>query len=82
MVTVVPGRELRFRWWPEDDEAAASDVAYVLEPDDDRTRLTVTERHVPTGRASACAGAGWTPWDGRLLAIWCRAAGPVALAQR
>ena len=40
---VAPLRRLRFSWWPEGDEAAASRVDYELEPDGAGTRLTVTE---------------------------------------
>src|SRR5579862_6172183 len=36
---VRPGRYLRYRWWDEGGEA--SEVSYLLEPDDDGTRLTV-----------------------------------------
>jgi uncharacterized protein YndB with AHSA1/START domain len=53
---VRPGRHLRFRWWPEDgDDAGASQVSYDLEPEEDGTRLTITERPMPS-IASAQAG--------------------------
>jgi uncharacterized protein YndB with AHSA1/START domain len=45
--SVLPGRHLRFRWWPNGIETGASEVTYDLEPDDDGTRLTVTERPAP-----------------------------------
>ena len=38
--TVEPGRELVFRWWSDD---GGSRVRFVIEPVDDRTRLTVVE---------------------------------------
>jgi uncharacterized protein YndB with AHSA1/START domain len=45
---VRPGRHLRFRWWPEDQEHnATSQVSYDLEAEEDGTRLTVTEQQVP-----------------------------------
>ena len=42
---VEPMRALRFRWWDTGTDAAPleSEVQYVLEPDDDGTRLTVRE---------------------------------------
>lgn len=46
---VSPGRHLSFVWWPEDAAATgASRVSYVLEPDDEGTQLTVTERPLST----------------------------------
>lgn len=80
--TVAPGRELRFRWWPEDDEDATSEVTYVLDPDDAGTRLTVTERPVQPEAGTACASSRWTSWDDRIVGLWCSAAVPVALARR
>ncbi|HEY3942653.1 MAG TPA: SRPBCC domain-containing protein [Acidimicrobiales bacterium] len=76
--TVVPGRHLRFRWWPEDDAEACSEVALVVEPVGEGARLTVTERPVGTGgaavpEAEACAGA-WSTWDSRFAGAWCRLA--------
>lgn len=81
---VLPGRHLSYRWWradPDgeegDDGAGASRVTYTLEPDDDGTRLTVTEQRVadPTApvapQASAVPGT-WTSWDSRLLSCWAR----------
>ena len=63
VMAVIPGRYLRFRWWPEDGGPdMASEVAYVLEPavlegpdePDSSTVLTVEE--APVG-AAACADA-------------------------
>ncbi|MEA2902497.1 MAG: hypothetical protein QOH36_2384 [Actinomycetota bacterium] len=74
---VSPGRHLRFRWWPEGDEEAASEVSYRLDPDDEGTRLTVTERRLataPSTNARACATTGWDRWDDRLVGLWARAA--------
>jgi uncharacterized protein YndB with AHSA1/START domain len=71
---VSPGRHLRFRWWPEGDEEAASEVSYRLDPEDAGTRLTVTERRVataPTACARACVTtSGWDGWDDRLAGLW------------
>lgn len=67
---IVPGRFLRFRWWPDDavprpeagqapDDAAGADVSevvYDLEPADDGTRLTVTEERVAADRPSSGPG--------------------------
>lgn len=55
---VLPGRHLRFRWWPEgasgsEGQAGASQVSYDLEPDDEGTRLTITERQVPASPDTA-----------------------------
>jgi uncharacterized protein YndB with AHSA1/START domain len=49
---VEPGRRLSFRWWPEADRSDESEVSYELEPTDDGTRLTVTERRVTTAPAT------------------------------
>ena len=69
---VTPARELQFRWWPKDDESDSSEVTYTLSPDDEGTRLTVTERPLrPVASASAHAGAVFfSLWDHRLLCMW------------
>ncbi len=77
---VAPGRRLRFRWWPDDDEEAVSEVSYELDPEDEGTRLTVIERPVAPSAfrgASACA-VTWDGWDDRLTGLWlsARAGGP------
>ncbi len=77
---VEPARHLRFRWWPEGEHAdATSEVTYDLEPEDEGTRLTVTERPVPNGSVAISAtgftgkaSASWTGWDTRLVSIWGR----------
>jgi uncharacterized protein YndB with AHSA1/START domain len=43
---VEPGRRLQFLWWPAGDRSQTSEVTYELQPDDDGTRLTVTERRM------------------------------------
>ncbi|HET9077664.1 MAG TPA: SRPBCC domain-containing protein [Acidimicrobiales bacterium] len=44
---VRPARYLRYRWWPaEPGTGPASEVAYLLEPEADHTRLTVQEAMV------------------------------------
>jgi uncharacterized protein YndB with AHSA1/START domain len=43
---VEPGRRLQFLWWPAGDQTQTSEVTYELQPDDDGTRLTVTERRM------------------------------------
>jgi uncharacterized protein YndB with AHSA1/START domain len=86
--SVRPGRHLRFRWWPEGEgpgvRRGTSEVSYDLEPDDEGTRLTVTEQPLPTpepqpgvASASATVGAGtiaaaepWTNWDSRMFCCW------------
>jgi uncharacterized protein YndB with AHSA1/START domain len=50
--SVVAPRQLCFQWWPENDEADASEVTYLLEPADDGTRLTITEEPVRSRRAA------------------------------
>jgi uncharacterized protein YndB with AHSA1/START domain len=51
---VRPGRHLSFRWWPEgEDQSAASQVSYDLEPEDDGTVLTVTEQPLGNGANEA-----------------------------
>jgi uncharacterized protein YndB with AHSA1/START domain len=62
------GRHLQFRWWPEDGDGEASEVTYRLDPDDEGTRLTVTER--PVGPQASAAGSPWSPWDSRLAGVW------------
>jgi uncharacterized protein YndB with AHSA1/START domain len=77
--SVFPGRHLSFRWWEEDGGATtASQVSYTLEPDEEGTRLTVTEQPVDfatasasaTGPAVAAAATMWTRWDTRLVRCW------------
>ncbi|MDQ6617663.1 MAG: SRPBCC domain-containing protein [Actinomycetota bacterium] len=80
---VRPRRHLRFRWWPEDErQDGGSQVSYDLEPEEDGTRLTVTEQPVPTtpsprtarAQPAATTSASWTGWDSRLFGCWARAA--------
>jgi uncharacterized protein YndB with AHSA1/START domain len=75
---VQPGRHLSFHWWPEAEQADESTVTWDLEPTEDGTRLTITERRTaspagasPTGVSPAQASAdGWTAWDSRLAGLW------------
>jgi uncharacterized protein YndB with AHSA1/START domain len=76
---VIPGRYLKFRWWPQEaGPDAASEVAYVLEPgresrgtdgsDEDGPATILTVEEVPVG-AMACAGrAGGVPMGVAVLA--------------
>jgi uncharacterized protein YndB with AHSA1/START domain len=88
---VVLDQRLRFRWWPEghaDEET--SEVTYLLEPHEDGTDLTVTERQLPTipsaqglsASASSSSAARWTTWDGRLVGVWSRVTAPVTVGTR
>lgn len=82
IVDVLPGRHLSFRWWPEDEGPdAMSEVSYDLEPDEEGTKLTVTEEPAPsagpptgptaTTVASGATGpASWSDWDTRLFECW------------
>lgn len=80
---VEPGRTLRFRWWPVDGDGDVSEVVYELEPDEQGTTLTVTERRLPaparTTSASAApaatASAAWTPADQVSWERWAATAG-------
>ena len=77
------GHRLRFVWWPVGDDSRMSEVTYVVEPDDDGSLLTVTERPCFVRAAVASASSGgdpWTSWDSRLVgvlgrtsqyAVWC-----------
>jgi uncharacterized protein YndB with AHSA1/START domain len=69
--SVLPGRHLRFVWW-RDDDGAASQVSYVLEPDDEGTRLTVIEQPLsaPAAPVASVGGGSWTAWDDRLFRCW------------
>ena len=70
---VAPGRRLRFRWWPDDDEEAVSEVSYQLDPEDEGTRLTVTERRVtpaPRPPSASASAVRWDGWDDRLTGLW------------
>jgi uncharacterized protein YndB with AHSA1/START domain len=67
-------RRLRFRWWPEADRTDESEVSYELEPTDDGTRLTVTERRVAPVPAPASPAPG-SPAPARASA-GTRGAGP------
>ena len=69
------GRRLRFVWWPAGDDGSVSEVTYVVEPDEDGSLLTVTERPCFVGEtvkgdvvAVACADR-WGAWDSRLVGI-------------
>jgi uncharacterized protein YndB with AHSA1/START domain len=82
--SVFPGRHLSFRWWPEepDGRADASRVTYTLEPEEEGTRLTVTEQPLAPPVASARAAgnaATWHAWDSRLFRCWARSAATVAV---
>lgn len=75
--SVFPCRHLSFRWWPEDDgDNAASRVTYTLDPDEEGTRLTVTEQPVRASASSPLAGLSWTGWDTRIFRCWTMAAAP------
>jgi uncharacterized protein YndB with AHSA1/START domain len=52
-----PGERLAWVWWEEGDEGSASTVEITLRPDLDGTVVTVVERPVATGAASASASA-------------------------
>lgn len=77
--TVRERRHLCFSWWPEGQPEDASEVSYLIEPDEGGARLTVQERplELPSGatQPQAClhpAGSTstWTPWDTRLAGAW------------
>ena len=77
--TVRERRHLRFSWWPEGQPEDATEVSYLIEPDDSGARLTVQERplKIPSGaaRPQACLSnvvitGTWTPWDTRLAGAW------------
>jgi len=84
---VAPGRRLRFRWWPVDDERQTTEVTYVIEPVELGARLIVTERRVTCARAYSTAAAPrtaeawsqWSDWDNRLLLLWTAARRVVAV---
>jgi uncharacterized protein YndB with AHSA1/START domain len=64
---VVDGEHLCFRWWPEEDEQAASTVVFAIEPAERGSRLIITE----TAAASALTStASATSWDLRVLSLW------------
>ncbi len=87
--SVLPGRHLSFRWWRAGQGSEdSSQVSYDLEPDDDGTRLTVTEQPLPpsdppatasaratSAVAPAPAGDSWTLWDDQLFRCWAIATG-------
>jgi len=93
---VVPDQRLRFRWWPEGQaDEETSEVTYLLEPHEDGTDLTITERQLPStlsahalstpavaAPASDSNAATWTTWDGRLVDVWSRATAPVTIGTR
>ena len=61
------GEHVTFRWWPEDDEQAASEVVFTIEPVQRGSRLVITE----TAASSALtATAAATSWDLRVLSLW------------
>lgn len=70
---VEAGRRLAWRWWMDDDEAAATEVEITLAPDPDGTLVRVVERPLtpaaaaaPSASASATATAS-SAWSHRLL---------------
>jgi len=98
--TVRTGRYLRYRWWtvtaPEPSsgaggESEAAEVTYLIEPDEDGTRLTIQERALPTGFPSASASAewtwpgetvssfSWTRWDDRMAGAWAGLSAPASV---
>ena len=55
---VVPGQHLRFRWWPEGEaDDGTSEVTYRLEPLEEGTDLTITERQLPAALSAEAASA-------------------------
>jgi uncharacterized protein YndB with AHSA1/START domain len=76
---VVPGRRLRFQWWPDGqgEDAQISEVTYDLEPDSDGTALTVTECPVFAEPAASVSSGRqldtWTAADDVVLGAWSRA---------
>ena len=73
---VIPGRYLRFRWWPQGSEPDdGSEVSYVLEPapesdPDAATVLTVEEVPVGAGAFACASSAGWSPIDQLHFEMW------------
>ena len=69
---VVEGERLAFTWWPEEDDSAASEVTFAIEPTGEGARLVVTETAVG-GVAAGVAGASAasaSSWDVRLISLW------------
>ena len=64
---VVEGELLTFRWWPEDDEQATSDVVFTIEPAKFGSRLVITET---AASPALTATASATSWDLRVLSLW------------
>jgi uncharacterized protein YndB with AHSA1/START domain len=62
---VVEGERLAFAWWPEEDEAAASEVVFVIERTDQGSRLLITETAAGVAQATAT-----TSWDVRIISLW------------
>lgn len=65
---VDPGRRLRFRWWPLDDDGSATTVTYELEPVPGGTRLVVTEAAAQACATSTLVGADLR-WDARAVLL-------------
>jgi uncharacterized protein YndB with AHSA1/START domain len=62
---VLDGERLAFAWWPEDDEQAASEVVFAIEPAEHGSRLVITET-----AAGAAGAAAASSWDIRLISLW------------
>jgi uncharacterized protein YndB with AHSA1/START domain len=77
VVTVRQGEELRFRWWPENEDSGepASEVTYALEEVPEGTRLTVTEEPLEGVVASSLV----SEWDFRLLFLSIRSEARLAV---
>lgn len=55
---VIPDLHLRFRWWPEgESDGGATEVTYRLEPHEEGTSLTITERQLPAAMSAQARSA-------------------------
>lgn len=63
------GHRVEFSWWDDDDPTSGSHVQLeIVELDDHRSHLHITERFV--GAAASTATARSIAWDVRLVSLW------------
>lgn len=74
---VVPGREVRFRWWPDDEPDVVSAVRLVVLPTPSGSTLRITETRALAAATVSAVTTLDLRWEVRVLALWSRCAARV-----